>query len=47
VEGKFLLEWENGSIFVNTGEVVLIPNVIDKVNIKAENSKILEIYNDK
>ena len=47
VEGKFELEWENGSVFVNTGEVVLIPNVIEKVNIKAQGDcKILEIYND-
>jgi len=47
VEGKFLLEWENGSVFVNTGEVVLIPNVIEKVNIKAQGEcKLLEIYND-
>ena len=47
VEGSFLLEWENGSVFVNTGEVVLIPNVIEKVNIKAQGDcKILEVYND-
>lgn len=45
VEGKFLLEWENGSIFVNTGEVVLIPNVIEKVNIKSQGDcKLLEVY---
>ena len=45
VEGEISLEWENGSIFVTTGEVVLIPNVIEKVNIKAQNEcKILEIY---
>jgi mannose-6-phosphate isomerase len=47
VEGNFLLEWENGSIFVNTGEVVLIPNVIEKVNIKSQACKILEIYVNK
>lgn len=47
VEGKFSLEWENGSVFVNTGEVVLIPNVIEKVNIKAlGDCKLLEVYND-
>lgn len=47
VEGKFSLEWENGSVFVNTGEVVLIPNVIEKVNIKAQGDcKLLEVYND-
>ena len=45
VEGKFSLEWENGSIFVKAGEVVLIPNVIEKVNIKApEGCKLLECY---
>lgn len=47
VEGNFSLEWENGSVFVATGEVVLIPNIIDKVNIKAQNCKILEIYVNK
>ena len=47
VEGNFMLEWENGSVFVTMGEVVLIPNVIEKVNIKAQNEcKLLEIYND-
>lgn len=45
VEGKISLEWENGSVFVSIGEVVLIPNVIDKVIIKAQDlSKILEVY---
>jgi mannose-6-phosphate isomerase class I len=47
VEGNFSLEWENGSVFVATGEVVLIPNIIDKVNIKAQNCKVLEIYINK
>ena len=47
VEGKILLEWENGSVFVATGEVVLIPNVIEKVSIKAQDEcRLLEIYND-
>ena len=45
VEGKFSLEWENGSVFVTTGEVVLVPNVIEKVNIQAPGGcKLLEIY---
>jgi mannose-6-phosphate isomerase len=45
VEGKFSLEWENGSVFVTTGEVVLIPNVIEKVLVKAQDScKLLEVY---
>ena len=48
VEGKFSLEWENGSVFVNCGEVVLIPNVIEKVNIKAlPTTRLLEIYVNK
>lgn len=48
VEGKFSVEWENGSVFVSLGEVVLIPNVIEKVNIKAEDGcKLLEIYVNK
>ena len=45
VEGKFSVEWENGSVFVTTGEVVLVPDVLKKVNIKApDDCKILEIY---
>lgn len=45
VEGKISLEWENGSVFVSTGEVVLIPNVIEKVNIQAQDGcQLLEIY---
>ena len=45
VEGKFSLQWENGSVFVSAGEVVLIPNVIEKVMVKAPDScKLLEIY---
>lgn len=47
VEGKFTLEWENGSVFVSTGEVVLIPNVIEKVNVRASGPcKLLEVYNN-
>lgn len=45
IERNFLLEWGNGSVFVNIGEVVLIPNMIEKVNIKAgDECKLLEIY---
>ena len=48
VEGNFSLGWENGSVFVSLGEVVLIPNVIEKVNIKAgDGCKLLEIYVNK
>lgn len=47
VEGKFSLEWENGSVFVATGEVVLIPNLIEKVNVRTSTScKLLEVYNN-
>ena len=47
VEGKFSLEWENGSVFVSTGEVVLIPNVIEKLMIRTSTScKLLEVYNN-
>lgn len=45
LEGNFSLNWENGAVFVNTGECVLIPNVIKKVSIRAEKyCKLLEIY---
>ncbi len=45
LEGNFSLNWENGAVFVNAGECVLIPNVIKKVSIRAEKyCKLLEIY---
>ena len=45
LEGKFSLVWENGAVFVSAGECVLIPNVIKKVSIRAEEyCKLLEIY---
>ena len=45
LEGKFSLNWENGAIFVNEGECVLVPNVIKKVAIRAERCcKLLEVY---
>ena len=43
--GNFTLKWENGAIFVNQGECVLIPNVIKKVTVRAEQyCKLLEVY---
>ena len=45
LEGFFSLNWENGAVFVNQGECVLIPNVIKKVAIRAEKyCKLLEVY---
>jgi mannose-6-phosphate isomerase len=45
LEGNFSLKWENGAIFVNQGECVLIPNLIKKVTIRAEKyCKLLEVY---
>ena len=45
LEGKFTLNWKNGSVFVSAGECVLIPNVIKKVAIRAEKyCKLLEVY---
>jgi len=45
LEGNFTLNWENGSVFVSTGECVLIPNIIKKVVIRAEKyCKLLEVY---
>ena len=45
LEGFFTLNWENGAVFVNAGECVLIPNIIKKVAIRAEKyCKLLEVY---
>ena len=45
LEGNFTLNWENGAVFVNAGECVLIPNLIKKVSIRAEKyCKLLEVY---
>ena len=45
LEGNFTLNWENGAIFVNAGECVLIPNIIKKVAIRATHyCKLLEVY---
>ena len=45
LQGKISVEWENGSEFVNTGELILIPNAIDKVIIRSDvESKLLEVY---
>ena len=43
--GNFTLKWENGAVFVKQGECVLIPNLIKKVTIRAEQyCKLLEVY---
>lgn len=45
LEGNCTLNWENGAVFVNQGECVLIPNLIKKVAIRAEKyCKLLEVY---
>lgn len=45
VEGAFTLSWEKGTEFVKAGECLLVPNIIKKVNIRAEKQcKILETY---
>ena len=45
VEGGFTLKYEDGEEIVNTGECILIPNIIKKVEIKAlGHCKILETY---
>lgn len=44
-EGFFSLVWENGAVFVKQGECVLIPNIVKKVSIRAEQyCKLLEVY---
>ena len=44
-KGKFELKWENGTVCVNAGECVLVPNVIDQVTIRAEQyCKLMEVY---
>lgn len=45
LQGNFTLNWENGAVFVKQGECVLIPNVMNKVSIRAEAyCKLLEVY---
>ena len=45
VEGNVNIKWEEGTINLKKGEVVLIPNVIDDVHLYPEvDSKLLEIY---
>ena len=45
LEGNFSLTCENGAIFVKQGECVLIPNLIKKVSIRAEEyCRLLEVY---
>jgi len=44
-EGGFDLEWDNGTEHVSMGECILIPNIINKISIKAKpECKILETY---
>ena len=46
-EGAFAIQWEGGSLAVKTGECVLIPNSLKKVNIiTIEPCKMLEVYCD-
>lgn len=45
VSGSFTLSYPEGSEHISTGECILIPNVINNIDIIAkENCKILEIY---
>lgn len=45
VDGGFSLRYDGGDEIVNIGECILIPNVVNKVEINAlSDSKILEIY---
>ncbi|MBQ2906232.1 MAG: class I mannose-6-phosphate isomerase [Bacteroidales bacterium] len=44
-EGSFILSYENGTEAVRTGECILIPNVINKVEIISDGEcKLLEVY---
>lgn len=44
-EGSFILSYENGTETVRTGECILIPNVINKVEIISDGEcKLLEVY---
>ena len=45
VEGNLVLEWKEGKINIKRGEVILIPNLIEAVNLIPEGeAKLLEIY---
>ena len=44
-EGSFILSYENGTETIRTGECILIPNVINKVEIISDGEcKLLEVY---
>ncbi len=44
-EGSFILSYENGTETVRTGECILIPNIINKVEIISDGEcKLLEVY---
>ncbi len=44
-EGSFILSYENGTEAVRTGECILIPNIINKVEIISDGEcKLLEVY---
>jgi mannose-6-phosphate isomerase len=45
VSGSFILSYEGGSEMVKAGECILVPNVVNKVDIIAnEECKLLEVY---
>lgn len=46
VSGNFILSYEGGSELVKTGECILVPNVVNNVNIISTNEecKLLEVY---
>ncbi len=45
VEGSCFLTWEGGDMEINTGEAVVVPNVINRVQLRPQGSaKLLEIF---
>ncbi len=45
IEGSSWLSWEGGDVEIQTGEAVLIPNVVNRIQIKPNgNAKLLEIF---
>lgn len=44
-EGNFTLNWQNGTVDIQTGECVLIPSIIEEVKLLTkQKSKLLEVY---
>ena len=45
IDGNTVLKWEGGELSLSKGEVILIPNIINNIELfPLGTSKLLEIY---